>query len=472
MNTRRAVLALLFAPAAALHAQAAAVSDDIHAGRAALAANQPAQARDRFAAALANDSATGEERYAAAMGLGQATLWLGDYAAADRAFRIARTSAPDDSARQAASTGLAQALNARDFPREAHALVAPYAMSQTRPTVELLRAEQALGWLDRGERYMDAAPAPDGTGYVATQYRLLKDDVAFNRAAQLEGGFGYSHDSDGLDTWRLGAAYRFAPSGNDDWSQRWGVAAGTTHIDHAGHARRLDDLSLTGQLRLGEDNAINLHVGPGRSGGWHYLQGNADWTIQPSDRFSFSAGAERAPVPTDTAIDHHLIYNLFSAGVSLRPAARLYVLPTYYRQNFNDGNHRDGGALRVLLSPYDIPGTPAAIGAEFSGRIFHSDQPSHGVYFNPRNYRSGQFGLVGVYSIDPEWKLRALVSGGRQVIDGAGAGVYTVGISLQGRLPGNGRLDLQLARSSAASASNGGSGYWNNSINLVIRYPL
>jgi len=471
MNTPRLLFALSLAPVAALHAHAATVADDLHAGRAALAASQPAQARDRFAAALAGNG-TRDERFAAAMGLGQSTLWLGDYAAAERAFRIAREAAPDDSARQAASTGLAQALNARDYPREARSLVAPYAMSQTRPTVELLRADQALGWLDRGQPYLDAAPAPDAVGYLGTQYRLLKDDVAFNRAAQVEGGFGYSHDSDGLDTWRVGAAYRFAPSSGEDFTQRWGVAAGTTHIDHDGVTRRMDDLSLTGQLRVGEDQSVNLRVGPGRSHGWHYAQGNADWTLQPSDVFSVTAGAERAPVPTDTAIDHRLLYNLFSAGVSLRPAPRLYVLPTYYRQNFNDGNHRDGGVLRVLLSPYDIPGTKAAIGGEFSGRIFHSSEPSRGVYFNPRNYRSGQFGLVGVYSFNPEWKLRALLSGGRQVIDGNGAGVYTAGISLQGRLPGNGRLDLQLARSSAASASNGGSGYWNNSINLVIRYPL
>lgn len=471
MNTPRLLFALALAPAAALHAQAATPAEELRAGRAAIAANQPAQARDHFAAALAGQSSN-DERYAAAMGLGQSTLWLGDYAAADRAFRIARAAAPDDAARQAASTGLAQALNARDYPREAHALVAPYAMSQTRPTVELLRAEQALGWLDRGAAYLDAAPAPDANGYVGTQYRLLKDDVAFNRAAQLEGGFGYSHDSDGLDTWRVAGAYRFAPASSEDFTQRWGIAAGTTHIDHAGVTRRMDDLSVTAQLRVGEDNTINLRAGPGRTHGWHYAQGNADWTLQPSDVFSISAGAERAPVPTDTAIDHHLLYNLFSAGISVRPAPRLYVLPTFYRQNFNDGNHRDGGALRVLLSPYDISGTSAAIGAEFAGRIFHSSQPSRGVYFNPRNYRSGQFGLVGVYSINPEWKLRAMVSGGRQVIDGNSAGVYTAGISLQGRLPGNGRLDLQLARSSAASASNGGSGYWNNSINLVVRYPL
>jgi hypothetical protein len=94
------------------------------------------------------------------------------------------------------------------------------------------------------------------------------------------------------------------------------------------------------------------------------------------------------------------------------------------------------------------------------------------VYFNPEHYRTAQFGLVGVYSLSPGWKLRALASVGRQAVNGAGASVYTVGLSLDGRLPGNGRLSLQIGRSSAASAGGGGSGYWNNSVNLTVRYPL
>jgi hypothetical protein len=234
----------------------------------------------------------------------------------------------------------------------------------------------------------------------------------------------------------------------------------------------LEDLSALGQLRIGESNAIDLNLGPGRSGSWHYLQGTAQWTLQPNDSFGLSTGAERAPIPTNTAVANRLIYNIYSLGVSFRPAARWYVLPTYYRQNFSDGNHRDGGALRVLLSPYDIPGTNGAIGAEFSARTFHSSLPSQGVYFNPANYRTAQIGLVGVYGITQDWKLRGVASLGRQVVDGAGTSAYTIGASLNGRLPGNGRLELQVGRSSAASAIGGGSGYWNNSMNLVVRYPL
>jgi hypothetical protein len=469
MNRRLLWVALLMSPVA--HAETPSMASDIQAGRAAMVAGQPTKARVLFQAALDQPDGAREDRYAAAMGLGQSALWLGSYSTAESAFRTAQGLAGDTSAHQAADTGLAQALNAEGYPRAAYALVAPFAKGEIKPTVELMRATQSLGWQDVGANYLDLAEPPQ-QGYLGTQYRLLKDDIQFAMASQVEGDFGYSHDSDGLDTLHIGAAYRFAPSSHGDWSQRWGVAAGTTRVDDGVTMHHLDDLSLLGQLRIGQDNFIDLDLGPGRSGSWHYLQGTAHWTLQPSDIFSVSAGAERSPVPTDTAVADRLIYNVFSLGVSYRPATRWYVLPTYYRQNFSDGNHRNGGTLRILLSPYDIPGTNAAIGAEFSGRIFHSSQPSRGVYFNPAEYRTAQIGLVGVYSINQDWKVRGVASVGRQVVDGAGASAYTVGVSLNGRLPGNGRLELQVGRSSTASASGGGSGYWNNSVNLTVRYPL
>lgn len=468
MNRRLLCLVLLMTPV--VHAEVPSIAGDIQAGRAALLQGQPAKARELFAAALAQPQGAREDRYAAAMGLGQSALWLGAYPAASSAFRTARELADDMQAREAADTGLAQALNAQGYPRAAYALVAPFAKGQIKPTVELMRAAQTLGWQDLGANYLDLAPPQEG--YLSTQYRMLKDDIQFALAPQLEGDFGYSHDSDGLDTLHFGTAYRFGVSSGSGWSQRWGVAAGTTRVDDGMDVRRIDDLSLLGQLRIGDSNTVDLDLGPGRSGSWQYLQGTAQWTLQPSDSFGVSAGAERAPIPTDTAIADRLIYDIYSVGVSFRLSARWYVLPTYYRQNFSDGNHRDGGRLRVLLSPYDIPGTRAAIGAEFSARTFHSSLPSHGVYFNPGDYSTAQIGLVGVYSLSQDWKLRGVASAGRQVVDGAGSSAYTIGVSLNGRLPGNGRLELQMGRSSAASVIGGGSGYWNNSVSLAVRYPL
>ncbi|WP_049623544.1 hypothetical protein [Frateuria defendens] len=465
------LLALALLPLAAAHAQTDPASE-IRAGRAALVDAHPREARERFAAALAQPGLPRAERYAAALGLGRAALWLGDYAAAAGAFQLAREQAEDEAARQAATTGLAQALNAQDYPRQAYALVAPYAKGEARPTLELLRAAQAVGWQDKSPGYLAAATPPAEQGYLGTQYRLSTDDMRYALAPRVDAGTDFSHDSENLDTWRVGAAFLGAPIARDGLVQRWGASADTTHVDDDGRSRRVNDAALLAQLRAGDSHYFDLALGAGRSGSWTFLQGYARWTLQPNDRFSVSAAAERAPILSAPAIDHRLAYDTYSVSTSLRPATHLYVLPTYYRQTFSDGNRRDGGTLRVVLSPYDIPDTRAALGAELSGRIYHSDQPSRGVYFNPANYRSAQVGLIGVYSLTPAWRLHAVASTGRQVINGTGARIYTLGLTLDGRLPHNGRLQLRLGRSSVAGINQGGSGYWNNTVGLSISYPL
>lgn len=463
------LLLLLLLPGA--YAETRSMADDIRAGRAALEAGQPQQARALFGAALAHPDGSQDDTFAAAMGLGRASLWLGDQAQAARAFDIARANAADEAGRAAADSGTAAVLNAQDYPRKAFALLAPIARGQAGPTLQLLQAMQSLGWQDKSPPYlqaMDGLPAASS----GARYRLLKDDMLYALAPRLEGGFGFTHDSEQLDTWRTDAAWRSAPVASGGHTLAWGVAADTVRVDDGQQRRRLDEAALLGQLRAGDDHYIDLRLGMGRSGGWHYLQGAAGWTLQASDSFSLSAAAERTPLLTDAAIGHRLLGDTYSVGVSLRPAAAWYVLPTYYRQTFSDGNQRDGGTLRLLLSPRDIPDTAAAIGAQLSARTYRSSRPSHGVYFNPARYRAVQAGVTGVYGISPGWKLRVAADAGRQAIDGMHAGVYSWNASLDGRLPHNGRVSFQLGRSSAASDSSGGAGYWNNSVSLSISYPL
>ena len=465
---KRALPLLLLLLMPAVHAQAAA--DGVRAGRAALEAGAPQRARALFSAALAQPG-NQEDLFAAAIGLGRASLWLGDYPAAARAFGIAREQAGDTAGRQLADSGLAQALNAQDYPRKAYVLVAPFAKGQAAPTLELLRAMQALGWQDKSPAYLTAAPSP-AAAHAGAQYRLLRDDMRYALAPQVEGSLSFSHDSEDLDTWHAGAAWRSAPRAGAQLVQAWGAAFGTTRVDDRQRQHRLDEAALLGQWRIVDEHYVDLRLGLGRSGAWQYLQGAVNWTWRSSDNFSLSAGTERAPLLADAAIGRRLVGNTYSLAGSLRATASWYVIPTYYRQTFSDGNRRDGGSLRVLLSPRDIPDTAAALGAQLSTRVFHSSQPSRGVYFNPTRYRAVQAGLIGVYGLGPGWKLRATAEMGRQFIDGAGAGIYGWQVSLEGRLPHNGRLRLQLGRSSAASESSGGADYWNNSLMLSVSYPL
>jgi hypothetical protein len=469
MKRRLLCLALLLAMPV-LHAQTPA--EAIRAGRAALVAGQPSRARMLFAAALAQTSLAREDRYAAAMGLGQATLWLGDYRTAGDTYRSALALAADAAAREAAATGLAQALNAQDRPREALALVAPFAAGRLRPTVEMLRALQSLGWQDRSQRYLDAAPPAPASGYLGTQYRLLSEDMAYALAPRVDGALDYSHDSESLNTWHAGVRFMAAPVQQRGSVFDWGARADTRLIDDGTRRFRVHQASALGRWRLGDAHRLDLELGIGHARDWRFMQGDANWNFHPNDGFGLSIGADRAVVPTVTGLARRLIGTRYTADISLRPTTYGYLFPGAYREVFSDGNHREGGSVRLLLSPHDIPGTTAALGAHVSTRLFNDSRPSRGAYFNPARYRATQAGLIGIASLDPRWKLRINADAGRQWVNGAGAAIYTVDLSLEGRLPHNGRLLLRAGRSSAASASGGGAGYWNDSSSISVSFPL
>lgn len=465
------LLALL--AVAPLHAQQTrSAGEAIRDGRSALQAGHPAQARPLFAQALAQSADAPANAYAAAVGLGRAAVWLGDYRTGASAFRQALALAANSSQRRVASTGLAQALNAQDYPRQAYALVAPIAADNPRATLELMRAAQATGRQQAALPALAATTTPAAGGYLGTQYRLLADDMHYATALQVAGNVSFSHDSEGLDTWDIGSSVLSAPHGDAMLNQRWGAAVDTLRVDDGQRSRQLQQASALSQWRIDGTQSLDVRLGIGKASGWQYLQGNANWSFQPNDSVGVTAAAERTPLLTDNAIQHRIVYDTFSLGTNLRPAAHWYVLPTAYRQNFSDGNRRDGGVLRVVFSPMDVTGTAGALGAQLSGRVFHSSQPGGGIYFNPRNYRSAQFGLIGVYSLSARWKLRATADRGRQTIDGSGASIYTADVSLEGRLPHNGRLQVRAARSSAASVTSGGAGYWNNTLSLSVSYPF
>lgn len=464
--------AILLALAPATHAQVIDAGQAIRQGRDALESNQPSRARALFTQALAQSAGHPRDAYAAAVGLGRAELWLGHVPSAETAFRQALRLASSPTERRIARTGLAQSLNAEDRAREAWKLNAADAAGDPRATLELMRSAQALGWQDRALPALAATPAPSGGGYLGTQFGQYADGMRYATSTQLGGEASYSHDSEGLDVWAVSASAYGPLRGSDALSQRYGVDIDTLRVSEPGSSRVLDELSGIGQWRIGDLQSADLRLGMGQAGSWQYLRGAAHWTVQPSDDFALSASAGRAPLLTDAAIAQRIAYATYSVGATLRPADHLYLLPTFFRQQFTDGNRRDGAAARLLLSPFDIAGTPVALGGELGVRVFDSSQPGGGVYFNPQHYRAVTAGLIGVVTMSPMWRLRATVDGGRQTTDGQTVGIYNADLSLEGRLPHNGRVQLHALRSSAASVSGGGPGYWNNTVAISVSYPL
>ncbi len=472
-----AVLASVFVLGFASSAQAqdfqnATTSTEIQAGRKALEGGHPDQARDHFAAALAYTDAARGDRFAALVGLGRADLWLEDYPAASAAFSQAQALAQDPSDRQAADVGMAKALNATEYYLRAHALAAPYAPGQLEPTIEVLRSEQALAWDDRSVPIIGAAPAASPDDRLGAEYLHLKSETDYRLSDRVDGAFTYSHDSDNLTVYgyELGAWLPGATGG--DTFNSWRLSAKTYTVDDGITSDQLTYLGAGTSMRIGDAHHVNVNAGAGMLDGWTFFQGGADWEYRLSDSFGINASADRSPILTTTALADHVLFNTYTIGTSVRPSDHLYVIPTYFHQDFSDGNHRDGASLRLVLSPYDVPDTSSALGAQVYARVFDSSAPGAGVYFNPGTYDLVKFDLIGVHRFSPDWLLRGTAGGGYQSIDGSSGGSYEFELTLSGRLPGNGRLDATLGRSSFASAAGGSSEYWNNTFMISIGYPL
>ncbi|HKD46546.1 MAG TPA: tetratricopeptide repeat protein [Rhizomicrobium sp.] len=451
-------------------AEEPSAADEIRAGRAALVAEQPDKAQTSFEAALAHGDLSADDRFAALMGLGRAQAWLGDYSGATDAFRGALTLAQSTEDKQAATVGLARALNANEYYGKALSLLAPYSSSSLEVAVETLRAEKALGLEDLSVPML--ATFPDTAGVQGAQFASLKSDIEFILANRLAGQFTYSGDSDGLTVidYGLGATAPGTPAG-DVFESLTAATHVTTIVDRV-TSDTLSSIIVGTHLRIGNAQHADINLGGGSVGAWNFFEGNASWDYRIDDAYDLNASLDRSPILTTAAIADHVLFSTYSLGAGVRPADKLYFDPAVFHQDFSDGNTRNGASLRIVLSPYDIPLPSSALGAQIFARVFHSEQPSRGLYFNPEDYSQAQLDMIAVHRFGQDWTLRALAGGGYQSVDGSVAPSYDVQLSLIGKLPGNGRGELHLDRNSFASNSGGGSGYWINTVSVSVSYPF
>ena len=443
----------------------------IRAGRAALEAGKPTAARAEFQAAVGT-AHSDEDRLTALVGLGRAEQWLGHYRAALEAFRQARHFAVSTADQHVVDTGTARALNALDYHEQAYSLVAPFAAGDPAANLELARAATALGRTDEASRAMAAGPVPDPSTRTGVDLLRAQAQIDFELAPRAQGGYSFMHDSDDMTvrTYGLTALLPGAPGGGT--FNTWRLYAASSDISGFGQSDHLTEAAVGDRMRIGSLQHLDLQAGAGRVAGWTFFEGAIQWEDQLSDAASVFASADRVPVITPLALASELLYSTFSLGAGVRAADHWLLVPVYYHQVFSDGNQRDGGRLKIVLTPFDIPDSSSALGADLEARAYRSTQPSAGTYFNPAQYRQAQLGLIGVHQFSPDWRLRLTAGIGPETVDGSSTRTWSCALSLTGRLPGNGRLELRIGRDSFASLAGGGSGYWSNGASLTVSWPF
>lgn len=443
----------------------------IRAGRAALDAGNPTVARTEFRAAIGT-ALTDEDRLAALVGLGRAEMWLGHYRAALKAFRPARPFAVSTADRHVVDTGTARALNALDYHQQAYVLVAPFAAGDPAASLELARAATALGRTDEALRFMSAGPAPDQSTRTGIDLLRVQSQIDFELAPRAEGGYSFMHDSDDMTvrTYGLTALLPGVPGGTT--FNTWRLYAATSDITGFGQSDQLTEAAVGDRLRIGSLEHLDVQAGAGSVAGRSFFEGTVQWEDQLRDEASVFASADRVPIVTPMALVSEVLYSTFSLGASVRAADHWLLVPVYYHQVFSDGNQRDGGRLKIVLTPFDIPDSSSALGADLEARAYRSTQPSAGTYFNPAQYRQAQLALFGLHQFSSDWRMRLTAGIGPETVDGSTARTWSCALSLTGRLPGNGRLELHVGRDSFASFAGGGSGYWSNGAWLTVSWPF
>ena len=443
----------------------------IKAGRVALEAGKPALARAEFQAAVSG-ALPDEDRLAALIGLGRAELWLGHYRAALTALEQARRYAVSAGDRQVVDTGTARALNALDYQQRAFALVAPFAAGDPAATLELARSAIALGRADEALRFTSAAPSPDPATRTGADLLRAESQIGFELAPRVAVGYAWLNDSEDMTvrTYTATALLPTAPGGAT--FNTWRVTAATSEVAGFGQSYHLTEAAAGDHMRIGDLQHLDLQAGEGSAAGRSFFEGSAQWEDRLRDTASVFASAERAPIVTPLALPSGLVFSTFSLGGSLRPADHWMLVPVYFHQDFSDGNQRDGGRLKIVLAPYDIPDSASALGAEIEARAYRSTQPSAGTYFNPARYSQEQLSLIGVHKINADWRLRFIAGVGSESVDGTSGATWSAALSVTGSLPGNGRLELQLGRDSFASLAGGGSGYWSTGGSLTVTWPV
>lgn len=462
------VLALAFAAVA--RSQGLSSPDEIRAGRQALESGHPQEARAHFGTALAQ--ASREDRFAAFIGLGRADLWLGHYRTAAADFRGAREAAASEADRHVAETGLARALNSLEHYQEAYALVAPFAAGDLGATVELLRAANGTGRFDEAAPYIAASPPASDATRLGKEFLQQKDDVSLQLSKRLDANLLYSRDSDGLNvrTYSLGTWLPGAAAAQS--FETWHLNLASTSVEAGGTTDQLTQVDVGGAARIGAAQHLGVLIGAASVDGWDFAAGSLEWQAQLSDTAAVNASLERAPILTTLALADRLLFDTYTLGASARLSDHWSIVPVYFHQDFSDGNRRDGAHLKIVLSPYDIANTTAALGAQIDLRGYSSSAPSTGIYFNPAHYQLVKAEVIAAQQISADWRLRLVAGLGSQTIDGASASSYAWDLSLQGRLPANGRLVVHLGRDSFASMAGGGRGYWNNAATVSIVYPF
>ena len=414
---------------------------------------RPAAALEYFDRALAAAQMP-DQRTLALSGRGNMLIWLGDYEGALETYTQMLATAQDEAARSAALAGRVRALVILDRPREAVASVPTGAMWT--PELALASATAALraGWPDGAAAalagHADSLAALPNGSRAANDAEALRRALRAERADSAGARFEIAAESDDFRAQKLTlAATHFLSNGaqlsvqrlrvqyaQDDWSRRGEGAA-------AGFA-----------LNISDALALSTRLGRIDFGGWSPTVGAGSVVYAPDDFWRVEGFVERDTVETRDAFDARIASTVSGVAVDYLVHPRLTLVGMASRQEFTDGNRRDGVRARAAL----VVSRSLGFGLELRAREFESTRPDLPGYFNPEKFRETE--LIGTWGtrLASGWRLRAAAGPGTQMAEPGGVkrSIGFAELRAERLLDACLKLELAAVRSTSAGASDSG----------------
>lgn len=449
---RGAVVALLLCWGGA-QAQAQSFRELLDEARRQAEQEQPARALEYFDRALAAVQAP-DQRTLALSGRGSMLIWLGAYERALEAYAQMLAAAPDEAARGAALAGRTRSLLLLGRPREAVAS-AGHGTSWT-PELALITAMAALdaGWPDRAEtllaEHRDLLASLPAESRAAREAEALGRAVRAERADSVSARFEFVRESQDFRAERLTLAARHLLRNGVQLSAQLLRA----HYAQGDWIRSGEGAAVGLAYKLSDTLSMNGRLGRTDFGGWSPAVGAGNIVYAPDDRWRVEGFVERDAVETRAAFDARIAHVISGAAVDFRAHPRLTLVGAAFRQDFTDGNRRDGLRARAAF----VVSRTLGLGLELRARGFESTRPELRGYFNPQKFRETE--LVGTWGTRTAsgWRLRAALGPGTQKTEPGGVSRGTGFAELRAErfLASNLKAEFSILRTSSAGASDSG----------------
>jgi len=157
----------------------------------------------------------------------------------------------------------------------------------------------------------------------------------------------------------------------------------------------------------------NLQLEQLMSDEWDLLVGSASLSARPNKTWYFEAFGERELVDTVSAIREKNHFLSYGFSVDYQVIQSLALVGAVLRQDFSDGNQRDGYIGRIIYYPKAFEW----LNLQLKGRLLNADKDSDN-YFSPERLQE-YFLLFGIATpfADNDWVIRILAGPGTQIVE-------------------------------------------------------